>query len=170
MSFSKILVTMLTALAFLALTSCIGEKNPARDLEVGDKVPEFSVVTSDGTVVDNISLLGGVSCIMFFNTHCPDCQKTLPQVQMIYDEYLSQGVSFILISREQGDEEVAPYWQECGYTMPYSAQKTREVYEKFAQSRIPRVYICDKNGIIKSIFTDNPVPSYSDIKLAIDSL
>lgn len=159
----------LIATVLIALTSCIGEKNPVV-LEVGDQVPEFSVETSTGEVVTNRSLLGAVSCIVFFHTGCPDCQKTLPEVQSIYEEFSGRGVKFVLISREQGRDEIEPYWTECGYTMPYSPQKTREVYEKFAQSRIPRVYICDKNGIIKAIFTDNPTPVYSDLKSAIESL
>ncbi len=163
-------IFLLALLGVCALNSCIGEKRPPVNLEVGDKVPEFSVVTSGGEVVSNAGLMGSVSCIVFFHTSCPDCQKTLPEVQKIYDEYLPQGVKFILISREQEEDEIEPYWKECGYTMPYAPQKTRDVYEKFAQSRIPRVYICDKNGIIKAIFTDNPNPSYSDIKSAIESL
>ena len=53
------------ATVLIALTSCIGEKNPVV-LEVGDQVPEFSVETSTGEVVTNRSLLGAVSCILFF--------------------------------------------------------------------------------------------------------
>ena len=37
--------------------------------------------------------------------------------------------------------------------MPYSAQSDRDIYELFARTRVPRVYIC-KDGQIKQIFTD----------------
>jgi len=168
MSFSWTKILSIFSL-LIALNSCIGEKNPV-SLEIGDQLPEFSVETSTGDVVTNRSLLGAVSCIVFFHTGCPDCQKTLPEVQRIYDEFYGRGVKFILISREQTREEIEPYWTDRGYTMPYSPQRTREIYEKFAQSRIPRVYISDKNGIIKAIFTDNPTPVYSDLKSAIESL
>ncbi|MBQ5639305.1 MAG: TlpA family protein disulfide reductase, partial [Bacteroidales bacterium] len=97
-------------------------------LEVGDQVPEFSVETSTGEVVSNRSLLGAVSCIVFFHTGCPDCQKTLPEMQRIYEEFSGRGVKFILISREQTREEIEPYWTDRGYTMPYSPQRTREIY------------------------------------------
>ena len=81
-----------------------------------------------------------------------------------------QGVSFALISREETDETIKPYWQSNGYTMPYSAQYDRKVYELFAMTRVPRVYIC-KDGIIKHIFTDTPAPpSYEDIKTAVKEL
>lgn len=158
------------ALTCCVLSSCIKEKNTAVTLEVGDKLPDFSVTTTTGQVVTDDSLLGAISCIVFFHTVCPDCQKTLPEVQKIYNQYLPEGVKFILISREQGQDEIEPYWKERGYTMPYSPQETREVYEKFAQTRIPRVYISNEKGIIKSIFTDSPNPTFSDIQMAIEAL
>ena len=105
----------------------------------------------------------------FFTTACPDCRQTLPEVQKIYDDYLSLGVSFALISRQEGEDSIAKFWREQGMSMPYSAQNDRKVYELFATTRVPRVYIC-RDGIIKSIFTDSPTPSYEDMKAALDSV
>ena len=123
---------------------------------------------NDGTTVTGASLRKGVSIVMFFHTGCPDCQNTLPSVQQIYDEY-SNEVSFVLISREQGNDEVKPYWDSKGYTMPYSAQTSRNVYNLFATTRVPRVYIC-KDGIIKFMYDDDPIPSYSDLKGNLQNL
>ena len=160
------LLIAMTAMLF----SCIKDKQIGNDLVVGSRVPDFSVVMNDGSTITGDSLRDGVSCIVFFYTGCPDCQKTLPAVQRIYDEYTMQGVSFALISREETDETISPYWQSNGYTMPYSAQSDRKVYELFAQTRVPRVYIC-KDGVIKNIFTDTPAPpSYEDIRSAVEDL
>jgi thiol-disulfide isomerase/thioredoxin len=105
---------------------------------------------------------------MFFTTECPDCQQTLPVVRTLYDEYAGQGVKFALISREQSEDSISSYWLSQGFTMPYSAQSDRAVYELFARSRVPRVYIC-RDGVIKSIFTDQPAnPSYEALKTALD--
>ena len=57
-----------------------------------------------------------------------------------------------------------------GLELPYSAQNDRKVYEMFAQSRIPRIYICEKGGIIRYIFTDDPVPSYDQLKSSIEDI
>ena len=91
------------------------------DLQIGDAIPDFTVQMNDGSHVTGSQLRKGISVIMFFHTGCPDCQKTLPSVLQIYDEYVGD-VNFALISREQGDGEIAPYWADSGYTMPYSAQ------------------------------------------------
>lgn len=160
MKYSKNIFVL--ALILLCTVSCIKDDEPVQnDLEVGDSIPDFTVQMNDGTTVTGASLRNGVSVVMFFHTGCPDCQKTLPSVQQIYDEY-SDDVSFALISREQGDDEIRPYWQSKGYTLPYSAQKDRDVYYLFATTRVPRVYVC-KDGIIRYMYDDDPIPSYEDL-------
>lgn len=151
-------------------TGCIKEKTEGADLKVGDMIPEFSVVMNDGSVVSDDSLKGNVSCIVLFHTTCPDCQKTLPVIQEIYDKYIPKGVEFALISREQTSDEIDVYWKENSLNMPYSAQSDRKIYNLFAQTRIPRVYISDKDGIIRHIFTDNPIPDYESLDNAVSGL
>ena len=156
-------------LAALYLQGCIKE-NVGADLKVGDHLPDFSIKMNNGVVVSDGSLKGKVSCVVFFHTTCPDCQATLPVVQSVYDEYLSEGVVFALISREQSADEIDVFWKEKCLNMPYSAQENRHVYNKFASTRIPRVYICDKDGIIRYIFTDDPIPAYDDLISSLESL
>ena len=137
---------------------------------MGDKLPDFEVIMSDGSVVSNNSLEGNISLVMFFHTSCPDCQQALPRVQDIYNEYTQKGVYFVLIGRECGKDEIEAYWSENGLNMPYSAQDDRSVYNLFASSRIPRIYISDENGTVRYIFTDDPVATLEDLKSSLDIL
>lgn len=149
-------------LFILCLVSCIKENQTAAELSVGDRIPDFSVTMNDGRVVTGEELSQGVSCIVFFTTACPDCRRTLPEVQEVYDEYNAKGVSFVIVSRSEGAESIRAYWAEHGFTMPYSAQNDAEVYELFAKTRVPRIYIC-REGLIRSIFTDTPLPTAKDL-------
>lgn len=154
----------------IALISCIRENPSGQDLKIGDSIPDFTVSMNDGTLVSGSDLRNGISMIVFFTTACPDCRETLPQVQKIYDEYCDKGVSFALISREESYDTIAGYWKSEGLTMPFSAQENRAVYELFARTRVPRVYI-SKDGIIKAIFTDQPEsPGYEDIREVLVTL
>ena len=161
-------ISLITVLA--VLSGCIKEKPTGADLKVGDSLPDFRVEMNDGRTVTDESLSQTVSVIMFFHTSCPDCQQVLPQMQKIYDEYSSKSVQIALISREETAGTIESFWQEKGLKMPYSAQKNKVVYETFAQTRIPRVYICEKGGIIRYIFTDDPNPLYDDLKSAIEAV
>ena len=152
------------------LSGCIKEKQTGADLKVGDRLPDFEVVMDDGTVVTDEILSETVSVVMFFHTSCLDCQQVLPQMQRVYDEYAPKGIRIVLISREDPKESVESFWQENGLKMPYSAQNNRKVYEKFAATRIPRVYVNEKGGIIRYVFTDDPNPSYDEISTALENV
>ena len=156
-------------ISLLATVSCIKD-DPEQEFELkqGDIIPEFTVTMSDGTKMTTDQLSQGPAVIMFFHTGCPDCQNTLPSVQKIYDEFRDK-VSFALISREQSEEEIKDYWKEKGYTLPFSAQKDRKIYNLFATSRVPRVYICN-DGKISRIYTDDPIPTYEDLLTDIISI
>lgn len=158
-------------MAVLALLAgCIKERYAGADLKVGDSLPDFRVEMNDGRTLTDESMGETVSVIMFFHTSCPDCRQVLPQMQKIYDEYASKSVQIALISREESAESIDIFWKEKSLQMPYSAQRSRMVYELFAKTGIPRVYICGKGGIIRHIFTDDPNPSYDDMKSALESV
>ena len=156
-------------LLVLSLSSCIKEKQKGADLGVGDIIPDFTVTMNDGSQVTGVMLREGVSVIVFFTTQCPDCRQTLPHIQRLYEEYAGKGVRFALISREDTQSNISAYWEGNLFTMPYSAQEDRKVYEQFAKTRVPRVYLT-KEGLIKSIFTDSPVPDYETLYESLNSL
>lgn len=156
-------------LSSLLAVACITDDTGEGDgtiIGVGDTVPDFSVQMNDGSTVTGALLREGVACIMFFNSECPDCSKTLVQMQPIYEKYAPQGVKFAFISRAEGEAEVSAHWKTNGYTMPYSAQSDKTVYNLFATRTIPRVFIC-LNGVVKNLFTDSPAPSFEEIDSAI---
>ena len=158
----------LTALALMLPSSCIDDEEPTEEVViVGHQLPDFEVTMSDGTTVSGAMLRTTSSVVMFFHTSCPDCQQTLPRMQRIYEAYASDGVRFALISREDGEAAVSAYWEEHELTMPYSAQEDRRIYELFAYSRVPRVYVSDSTGTIRHIFTDDPTPTYEMLDAAI---
>lgn len=151
--------------------SCIvDEEEPVEgnELVVGDRIPFFSVVMNNGEKIGNEDLKGKISLIVFFNTACKDCQQELPIVQRFYESYAQYPL--LCISREEGASSVAEYWKHASFTMPYSAQDNRTVYQLFARQVIPRIYIIDKEGLIRYIFTDNPLATYTDLVHAVDRL
>lgn len=156
-------------LLVLSLSSCIKEKQKGADLGVGDLIPDFTVTMNDGTQVTGALLREGVSVIVFFTTQCGDCRETLPHIQQLYDEYALKGVRFALISREDTQSNISAYWEGNLFTMPYSAQEDRKIYELFAKTRVPRVYLT-KEGLIKSIYTDSPVPDYDTLYESLNIL
>ena len=135
-------------------------------VKVGQMLPDFTVVMNDGSVVTGEMLREGIAVVVFFDTSCSDCQQLLPQLQMLYDDY-SEKAHFVLISRAEGEATISSFWESNNLTMPYSAQSDRGVYNLFARSLVPRVYISDAEGVVRYNFADNPVPSYEVVRDAL---
>ncbi len=157
------------------LSGCIHEKMEGSfegaNIQAGDRLPDFSILMNEGTTLHSESLEGKVSVIMLFTVTCPQCQDQLPTVEALYKEYGSQeNIVFLGISREQGEELVGKYWRDKSYTLPYSAQESREVYSLFATSIVPRIYVSDRKRIVQAVFTDRPLVTYAQLKETIESV
>ena len=161
-------------MAGLLLVSCVLDRTDRPgDIRVGDPLPSFSVTVRDGGVekiVTTASLQGAVSVITLFSVTCPDCRATLPDLQRAYEAFAPQGVQFVNISRAQGWDLVEALWEELGLTMPYSAQEDRAVYELFAKSVVPRVYLADRQGLVRFLHTDNPNPDFPTLQAELNAL
>ncbi|MBO4999547.1 MAG: TlpA family protein disulfide reductase [Bacteroidaceae bacterium] len=166
----NVFMRYIIAVLLLTMVSCMTEEelDMGSGLQVGDKLPAFSVVMSNGEKVESNDLLGNVSIIVFFNTACKDCQQELPVIQRFYDSHSQYPL--ICISREESVSSVATYWEQKGFTVPYSAQEDRKIFELFAKSVVPRIYIVDEDGIIRYIFTDNPLATFDDLVEAIKTI
>ena len=154
----------------LAGCHVVDDENGVDPVQVGDPVPSFSVTLQDGSVFESLNPASWPAVIVFFHTSCVDCQTTLPVIQQAYDRFQSMGVRFVCIARAEGSAQIQNFWQSHRLTLPWSAQEDRSVYSLFAASRIPRVYVVDRTGVVKAIYDDNPCPSYEDLSASILSV
>ena len=162
---SLLIITLVT------LSSCLGKVEQVTSgsdiVRLGQQLPLFTITLNDNTTLNTAQLQGRPSVIVFFNTLCGDCRRELPIVQHVYDEY-GQKVQFVCISRAQANDEVLTYWKENEFTMPYSAQPDRSVYELFATGTIPRIYISNASGTVCRYFVERM--SQSELTEVLDSL
>jgi len=128
------------------------EGNSSTDVvEVGDRLPSFSVDVVDGSDRYTFSsdALTGSTVIVFFNTSCSDCQRELPELNDYYLRHRQElGFRMVAIAREESEESIATYWKQHNLSIPYSPQTDRRVYNLFATQYIPRAYICSAQGVI----------------------
>ena len=153
----------------LLATGCINDpKEEITSLQVGDKIPAFSVTLADGSVVSNLSLVGEPFVLCFFRTTCPDCQQEFPALQSLHESF--PAVTIVMISSGQSDPAISDYWDENGLTLSYSAQADKTLATLFGVSRIPQVYICDADGVVRYMHDDNPVATYDQLSEELKEL
>lgn len=154
------------------LTSCLGNLDDTVMSEndvvkVGQQVPSFVVSINDGTTFNSSQMGRKPVCIVFFNTSCSDCRKELPIVQQIYEEF-SESIQFVCISRAEDRKSIQAFWTQNKLTLPYSAQTDMKIYNLFALSSIPRLYIIDSLGTIKNAYTTKV--SEKELRKALEQL
>lgn len=152
---------MFLALLCLVMTGCssIHEDNDVMErIVVGDRVPSFSVSVVDNGSPATFSTnhLTGETVIVFFSTLCGDCKRELPELNDYYLRHKDDpGFQMVAISRGEGEDLVAPFWEEYDLQIPYSAQTDRHIYDLFASSVVPRVYFVSAQGLVTRILIEN---------------
>ena len=170
---------LMAILAMLMLTACVKDEPSGGDVKVivkvGDRLPQFTVTTDVGTEVSKQTLAGAPSVIVFFDTECGDCRRALPEVQKAFVSFISSSASpvylprLITISRAEGADKIASYWKENQLILPYSAQNDRGVYNLFAGSGIPLIFISDATTTVRTVFGPDDKITSSAILDAINA-
>ncbi|MDE6009476.1 MAG: TlpA family protein disulfide reductase [Muribaculaceae bacterium] len=169
---TPLLKKIIVPLFILIFASCVTEDEPENiGITPGEPLPVFTVSMSDGEIISSSDLKGKVAVIEFFNTGCKDCRQSLPQFQLLYEEYKGNPeVCILAIAREESEESIIKYWEENELTIPFSPQPDRTVYNLFATVGIPRIFIFDKSGILRYAYGDADRPTASILSAAILSL
>lgn len=161
---------MLLAGMLIGLGGCVNDKpSEGSIVKVGDPLPSFRVVLNDSTAVSAADFTGRGGLICFFNTGCTDCRMEFPALQGAYERYREMYADdadrpiFLLVARAQTDPDIAAYWSMQGFTMPYAPQTDRAVFELFADSGIPRIYIIGRDGRIRRLYGETSRPSAADL-------
>lgn len=145
-------------------SSCINDSDIEQTwaLGIGEQLPQFSIEMADGSLLSTADLRGSISVIILFDTSCVDCQHELPEVNRAY-QAAGDAAKFIAISRAEDFQSVSSYWQTNNFTMPFSAQTDRTIYNKFAKSGVPRVYISNDELTIIAAYDANNAPDADTI-------
>lgn len=144
-------VTAIAAFVCCVLTALAGGKDTF--VQPGDTLPAFCIEMADGSRLTTQALKGHPVVLAFFNTNCLDCRRELPLLQRLHDE-AGEAYRVVCVSRSQGHDEIAAYWQKTGLTLPYSPQADRAVYSLFAPHGLPRVYVADGDGVVQAVFIE----------------
>lgn len=133
----------------------IGEK----PLEVGEKAPDFKLISTDGREMSLSDFKGKKVFLFFFRgTWCPNCAVHMRKIQQDLGELKEHGVNVLGICC-QGLEPMAAFLKKEGIAFPLLSDKTREtakaygVYTYLSWDSIniarPSFFFIDEAGIIR---------------------
>lgn len=119
-------------------------------VNVGDTMPAFTITEDDGTTLSSDAYKGKVLLVTFFATWCPPCQKELAEYKNdLWPKYKDNpDFALLVIGREHTSADLKKYNAKKGFAFPLYPDKSRAIYNAFAENLIPRCYLVDKKGKI----------------------
>jgi peroxiredoxin len=122
---------------------------PGTLTQLGKPAPDFTVSDTDGTRFRSADCRGKVVLLNFFATWCGPCQKELPHLQAIWEEFKNDSdFRMLVIGREESEEHVKGFKTDRAFTFPTASDPHRSIYSKFASQAIPRTYLISRDGTI----------------------
>lgn len=125
-----------------------------RDLNIGDRVPDFTLPTPDGKEVNFYSFLKGKKCVIldFWASWCGWCRKESPNVRKVFDTYKAQGVDVISVSfdddRDKWVKAIAEDNTPWAQVSDLKGTDESYVYKWYGLQGIPAIFLIDTQGRI----------------------
>ena len=149
--------------AWMALALCaVTLSARAPEKQAGpEPAPYFILPTWDGQVIKSTSLKGKVILMAFFQTWCPDCQRTNPLLEKLYRKHKERGLVVLGVSHDRGKaRDVEPYVKKYGLTYPIVlgdisvAVNYLRVSPQRPNFSIPYLVLVDRQGNIAGRFVE----------------
>ena len=158
-------------LAVAVFAAGVSSASPIQKKVVTEPAPYFILPTWDGQVIKSTSLKGQVVLMAFFQTWCPDCQRTNPLLEKLYRKYRDRGFVVLGISHDRGKaKDVEHYIKKYGLTYPIVlGDFSIEInYLKVSPQRpnfnIPYLVLVDRKGNIVGRFVEGRNEETHDLK------
>jgi peroxiredoxin len=141
------------------LATCANEPGLAPEVEltpeetvlvkVGDTAPDFELVTLDGEIFSLQEHRGKVVLVNFFATWCPPCREELPFLEKeIWQRFDRDRFAVIVAGREEDDDDIRPFVEKHGYTVPFAGDPDKTAYDQYASRFIPRNFVIGPDGVV----------------------
>lgn len=120
---------------------------------VGNKAPEFSAPTPEGTELALASTLGKYTIIDFWASWCRPCRAENPNVVRVYNKYHDKGLNIISVSLDRQGQDAR--WKQAiekdqmdWYHVSNLQYWSDPIARAYGVRSIPATFLLDENGVI----------------------
>jgi len=158
-------VSLFGLLALLGTGLIRSQQGP---INVGSRIPDFSLTTFDGQTYNTADLRGQVILINFWASWCEPCEEEAAELEQAYQGYRDRGVVFLGVNYVDTKPEALAYLDRFGITYANGPDLGTEISQAFRMRGVPETYIVDRQGILVSRKI-GPYSSVSEIEAALEA-
>jgi thiol-disulfide isomerase/thioredoxin len=162
-------VLLAGALAVTLLTQGKGNASDAAvEYPVGHRplAPDFTATSLTGTPIKFASYRGKIVVLNFWGSWCPPCRDEAPTLEVLSQQYGSQGVSFLGDDVGDTPANAQSFDRSVGITYPSVNDPGYAIVQDFSQtvqvSDTPTTVVIDRTGHVAGMMLG--MATYSEIK------
>ncbi|MFT8321483.1 MAG: thiol-disulfide oxidoreductase ResA [Bacillus sp. (in: firmicutes)] len=127
--------------------------NQADKIQIGQQAPDFVLIDQKGKQQKLSNYKGQGIFLNFWATWCKPCEKEMPLINELYNQYKQHKVQVFSINVGESTLTVNRFIEEYGLTFPTMIDSDESVQEAYAINPLPVTFLIDKNGGIIDIYT-----------------
>jgi cytochrome c biogenesis protein CcmG/thiol:disulfide interchange protein DsbE len=134
-------------------TTSTSAKKPVVGLQVGEKAPNFALVTTDGKQIHLSDFLGQPVVILFSATGCSSCETQVSDAQLVYAAQSRAHHVFTLLGIDLSDTSanIMRYNPQVQSAYPVSLSQPMHIGTLYQITGIPTSVFIDRTGIIRAV-------------------
>lgn len=117
---------------------------------VGKPFPSFVMTDIDDSIVSNATLLGKPTLLIFFGTRCPPCMKELKELDESIPDSWYESFNIYAIGSTDDSGRLQRFNSRSNYKFNFIPDPNQELFNKIGDHTIPRTFLLDRKGNIKS--------------------
>jgi peroxiredoxin len=148
---------LLAGVAVLAacLAWVITDAFTERIVDVGQKAPDFQVVTESGKTITAKSFGGKLLVLNFWATWCPPCVEETPSLNEMARQMAGQGVVVVAVSVDRNGEAYKAFLQCMKVGFETSRDPESTISASFGTYKFPETYVITPDGKVVEKYIAN---------------
>ncbi len=143
-------------------------------MNAGDLIPAFRTHTIESEEINIAPGTGKVILVHFFILGCPHCRRSLDHLELLQEDiHDNPGFLMISVGRGHSPEDIREYLAKEKSQVHMVADPDRKIYDLFAEKKVPRLYLFDKDGKLVRLlrgFDDAGIHEiFNNISVLLDS-
>ena len=172
--FMIIMVLIVAPNATFCFPGVSAAQTSAMKIKIGQKAPDFTLKTLDGTEVTLSDYFGKkVVMLEFWATWCNICVSEIPNIMKSYDKFKDKGFEILAITLQSGDDaEIGKVIEELGITYPVLIDERLKVATKIygLAGPIPLKVIIGADGVVKYSHVGDYPPGEDEVPFVVEDL
>ncbi len=118
-------------------------------LDIGNRAPDFTIMTVTGEELTLSELRGQVVLLNFWGTWCGPCRREMPEFQDVYTAHENEGFTILALA-VHGDTEanVIQFRDEFGLTFILAVDERDRINDMYSIVSQPSTLLLNQDGVI----------------------